>query len=81
MRFNKSIRLQEQATDGTSPMKIYSAPSPIPPAAVPDGLQQIWLWEQKTKRIKTWKLVKEDSKVIDFILVSRNIREIYKGEM
>lgn len=80
-RFNKSIHLQEQATDVTSPVKTYSAPSPTPPATVPDSLQQIWPWEQKTKRIKTWNPVKEDCKVIDPILAARNIKGIYKGEM
>lgn len=79
--FNKSIHLQEQATDVKSPVKTYSAPSPTPPATVHDSLQQIWPWEQKTKRIKTWKPVKEDSKVIDPILAARNIKGIYKGEM
>lgn len=38
-RFNESICLQELVTDVISPVKIYSAPSPIPPDAVLDSLE------------------------------------------
>jgi len=49
----KSMRLQEQATDATPPMKICSAPSPIPPSTVPDSLQHIWRTkDQNSKNLK-----------------------------